>query len=259
MVDAYDYRTGGLSTDTATTTFGPLGKYVAANDNKVGATVHNPKAASIRGIYVAQQPARTEDDPGYREFGRLANEQGVQHGDPSKAPWAPENRGIPFDELKKAHNFWWQDNGGQFHGDNPHMEKTPEERLPGALKLLADQPGYVYLGSPYSKYEAGHAAAARVAADAAAYLMRRGLVIYSPIAHGHAVAAHGLPLDWGFWKAQCQPLIDAAAALIVLTMDGWQESVGLQYEIDEFVRTGRPILHVSPRWLAENEVGRAAA
>ena len=147
---------------------------------------------------------------------------------------------------------------GQFHGDNPHMERTPEERLPGALKLLADQPGYVYLGSPYSKYEAGHDAAARVVADAAAVLMRKGLVVYSPIAHGHAIAAYGLPLSWGFWKRQCQPLIDGATALVVLTMDGWQESVGLQYEIEEFVRTGRPILHVSTAWLASRELGSAA-
>lgn len=143
-----------------------------------------------------------------------------------------------------------------FQGDNPHMEKTPEERLPSGLALLADQPSYIYLGSPYSKYEAGHDAAARVVADSAAALMRRGLVIYSPIAHGHAIAAHGLPLEWGFWKKQCQPLIDGAAGLIVLTMAGWQESVGLQYEIEEFVRAGKPILHVSPRWLAENEMGR---
>ncbi|WP_313666278.1 DUF1937 family protein [Shinella sp.] len=208
MVDAYDYRAGGLTTDITTTTFGPLEKYVAANDNKAGATVHNPDAASIRGLYVGlQRPASTDS--------------------------------------------------GQFRGDNPHMEMTPEERLPSGLALLADQPGYVYLGSPYSKYEAGHDAAARVVADSAAALMRRGLVIYSPIAHGHAIAVHGLPLDWGFWKKQCQPLIDGAAGLIVLTMAGWQESVGLQYEIEEFVRAGKPILHVSPRWLAENKVGRA--
>lgn len=146
-----------------------------------------------------------------------------------------------------------------FQGDNPHMEMTPEERLPSGLALMAARHGYVYLGSPYSKYEAGHDAAARVVADGAAALMRRGLVIYSPIAHGHAVTlAGGLPITWNFWKKQCQPLIDGASGLIVLTMAGWRESVGLQYEIEEFVRAGKPIMHVSPRWLAENKVGRAA-
>ncbi|EYR81914.1 DUF1937 family protein [Shinella sp. DD12] len=212
-----------------------------------------------RGLYVGLRRS-IADDPSYQEFERLANEQGVQHGDPSKAPWAPENRGIPFDKLLAAHvaHRPASTDSGQFRGDNPHMEMTPEERLPSGLALLSARHGYLYLGSPYSKYEAGHDAAARVVADAAATLMRRGLVIYSPIAHGHAIAAHGLPLDWAFWKAQCQPLIDGAVGLIVLTMDGWQESVGLQYEIEEFVRTGRPILHVPPAWLAASEVGRAA-
>jgi hypothetical protein len=206
--------------DLATGTFGPLEKYVAANDNippatHVAAGFTVDSAGNLKGLLPA--------------FGSRV---------PTIRPSSTDS--------------------GQFHGDNPHMEKTPEERLPGALKLLQAMSGYVYLGSPYSKYEAGHDAAARVVADAAASLMRRGLVIYSPIAHGHAVAAHGLPLDWAFWKAQCQPLIDGATALVVLTMDGWQESVGLQYEIGEFVRTGRPILHVSPAWLAASEVGRAA-
>lgn len=142
---------------------------------------------------------------------------------------------------------------GQFHGDNPHMEKTPEERLPGALKLLADQPGYVYLGSPYAKYHAGMDEAARVVTVCAGKLMATGMRIYCPIAHGHAVTRYqDLPRSWDYWKDQDQPLIDAAVGLIVLTMDGWQESVGLQYEIEEFVRAGKPILHVSPAWLVGN-------
>lgn len=61
MVDAYNYRAGGLTTDITTTTFGPLAKYVAANDNKVGATVHNPDAASIRGIYVGLRRLASTD------------------------------------------------------------------------------------------------------------------------------------------------------------------------------------------------------
>ncbi|WP_242221762.1 DUF1937 family protein [Shinella zoogloeoides] len=210
--------------ELATTTFGPLEKYRPANDN-VPAT-HVAAGMSV-------------DSAG------------------NMRPMLPQpefDRGI-YVGLRRPPST----DSGHFHGDNPHMEMTPEDRLPPGLALMAATNGYIYLGSPYSKYEAGHDAAARVVADAAASLMRRGLVIYSPIAHGHAVAAHGLPLEWDFWKAQCQPLIDGASGLIVLTMDGWQESVGLQYEIEEFVRTGRPILHVSPAWLVASEVGRVAA
>lgn len=212
-------QVGPVPAELATTTFGPLGKYAPANDNVPGA-----------------MPAFTDAD-----WARHAEATAFEAAPVAEQPSRPPST-----------------DSGQFHGDNPHMEMTPEERLPSGLALLAERPGYIYLGSPYSKYEAGHDAAARVVADSAARLMGSGMVIYSPIAHGHACAAHGLPLTWDFWKRQCQPLIDAAAGLIVLTMAGWHESVGLQYEIEEFVRAGKPILHVSPRWLMENEAGRVA-
>jgi len=222
----------------ADVTFGPLEKYVAANDNVPGA-----KSIALR--HLGDMPGENQPCAGWPDV-----------------PVAEQPAPVTREEVRAdgVYRFttYPSTDSGQFRGDNPHMEMTPEERLPSGLALLAARHGYVYLGSPYSKYEAGHDAAARVVADAAAALMRRGLVIYSPIAHGHAVAAHGLPLTWNFWKRQCQPLIDGAAGLIVLTMAGWQESVGLQYEIEEFVRAGKPILHVSPRWLAENKVGRVA-
>jgi len=106
--------------------------------------------------------------------------------------------------------------------------------------------GFVYLGSPYSKWEDKDEAASIVAAYAAD-LMRDGLVVYSPIAHGHVVAKFGLPYSWDFWKEQCQPMIEAATALVVLKMAGWEDSVGLTYEIEEFVRMGKPIVYLEPQ------------
>lgn len=103
--------------------------------------------------------------------------------------------------------------------------------------------GFIYLASPYTKLD--HDDAADAAAQCAAALMRRGLVVYSPVVHGHAVAACSLPLDWQFWKAQCQPMIDAADSMIVVQMEGWAESVGVQYEIGEFRRAGKPIVFAS--------------
>lgn len=115
------------------------------------------------------------------------------------------------------------------------------------LAAIRDLPGFVYLGSPYSLYQGGHDEAARVVASYAAALMASGMRVYSPIAHGHFVTSHGkLPLSWEFWKEQCQPMIDAASSLFVLTMGGWRESVGLAYEIEEFSRAGKPIVYVSP-------------
>ncbi len=109
---------------------------------------------------------------------------------------------------------------------------------------LRDLYGFCYLASPYSKWE-DKDKAAEIVAKAAATLMNDGLVIYSPIAHGNVVAKHGLPYTWDFWKAQCQPMIDAAAAIIVLQRDGWEDSVGVTYEIAEFEKAGKPIVYAT--------------
>lgn len=133
-------------------------------------------------------------------------------------------------------------------GDNDNPPVAAQAQPAGVIDYanpitrLRAAGGFVYLGSPYSLYP-DHDEAADIVAAAAAGLMAQGLVVYSPIVHGHHVSQQGdLPTSWEFWKAQCQPLIDAASALAVLKMDGWGKSVGLQYEIGEFRRAGKPVV-----------------
>lgn len=127
-------------------------------------------------------------------------------------------------------------------GDNDNAPVAAQAQPADPTATLRAAGGFIYLGSPYSLYP-DHDEAAEIVAAAAAGLMAQGLVVYSPIAHGHYVSQQGeLPTSWGFWKAQCQPLIDAAAALAVLKMEGWGKSVGLQYEIGEFRRAGKPVV-----------------
>lgn len=135
----------------------------------------------------------------------------------------------------------------------------PAEAVTAANDNAASLPrhGFIYLASPYSLYKHGLHMAARHASRAAASLMKKGLVVYSPIAHGHAIASvSDLPATWEFWKSQCQPMIDAASACVVLKLDGWRDSVGVRYEIDEFERQGKPIVYVDPE--AAEERRRAA-
>jgi hypothetical protein len=90
--------------------------------------------------------------------------------------------------------------------------------------------------------------------------MARGLRLYCPIAHGHAVTRYQeLPRTWDYWKDQDQPLIDAASSLIVLEMVGWYDSVGLNYEFDCFLKAGKPVVYVEPSELGviEPKLGRA--
>lgn len=104
-----------------------------------------------------------------------------------------------------------------------------------------------YLASPYTKFARGQEAAFSEAAEAAAKLMAAGLVVYSPIAHSHPVATYGGltsvdALDGAFWLRQNEPMMQKMDGLIVLKLPGWEESEGVQIEIDFFRRNKKPVI-----------------
>lgn len=108
----------------------------------------------------------------------------------------------------------------------------------------------IYLASPYSHVdpavrERRFAIASRVAAE----LIRAGHQVFSPVTHSHPIAAHGLPGDWAFWEPFDCRLLQASDELMVLTLDGWQESRGVQAEIDLAIELGMPIRYVKPEYV----------
>lgn len=107
---------------------------------------------------------------------------------------------------------------------------------------------YWYIGSPYSKYPGGLQEAFRIACAETARFMAAGVPVFCPIAHSHSVAQHGdLPKkDHDFWMSVDKPMVDAAIGLIVLTMEGWRESEGLQQEIKWFKEARKPIRYLRP-------------
>lgn len=92
----------------------------------------------------------------------------------------------------------------------------------------------VYLACPYSHPDrdvrlARFEAVNKVAAD----LMRQGLKIFSPISHTHPIAEAGeLPLGWDYWHEYDHAFLSASNRLIVLMLDGWRESTGVNGEIE---------------------------
>lgn len=185
---------------------------------------------------------------------------------PVPAELVAANDNVPQDESGQSAGFAVGEERGRYIGlSRTHetfqanvakwrADDTPAYRQQQGLEALAELDGYVYLGSPYAKYPGGLAEAARIVAACAGQLMLRGLNIYCPIAHGHAVSGQAeLPREWEFWKKQDQPLIDGAAAIIVLEMKGWYDSVGLNYEVSEFIKAGKPILYLEPGDLGVEE------
>ena len=92
---------------------------------------------------------------------------------------------------------------------------------------------YIYLASPYSNSfpEVCHARYIE-AMHATAWLLKRGIWVYSPIVHCHEMAREfGLPTDAKYWEAYNHVMISQARELWVLKIDGWQESKGVAEEI----------------------------
>jgi hypothetical protein len=100
-----------------------------------------------------------------------------------------------------------------------------------------------YLGTPYTRYDAGLNAAFYDACRLTARLLATGIKCFSPIVHGHAISTHGNldPLDLRIWYPFNDLMMDRCDVLIVAHLPGWTESDGIAYEIKTFERCCKPI------------------
>ena len=107
---------------------------------------------------------------------------------------------------------------------------------------------YYYLASPYSKFPKGRAVAHFLACREAGRLIAAGVPVFSPIAHSHPIAEFsGIdPNDHDIWLPADKPMMDAAGGLIVLKLEGWFNSKGVEYEMAEFRARGLPVVYMEP-------------
>ena len=64
-----------------------------------------------------------------------------------------------------------------------------------------------------------------------ALLMQRGIYTVSPLLKHFIVHYTDLPTDWNYWKGYSDTVMCAVDRVIIVMMDGWEESVGVQAEI----------------------------
>lgn len=104
----------------------------------------------------------------------------------------------------------------------------------------------VYLASPYShKDKAVMEERFRKVNKVAAKLMTMGMHVFAPISHTHPIALEGeLPKGWDFWEAYDTAMISRCTSLIVVMLDGWKESVGVQAEIKIAKQYELPVSYV---------------
>lgn len=116
---------------------------------------------------------------------------------------------------------------------------------------------FFYLATPYSKYPAGLDAAFQEACRNAGLLIAAKIPVFCPIAHTHpiAMACEIDALDHSIWLPADQPMMDAACGIIVVMMDGWFESRGIEHELEAFTKAGKPIVYMEPGEVPDKLIG----
>lgn len=119
-----------------------------------------------------------------------------------------------------------------------------------------------YMASPYSRYapelerELALEKAFEDACAVAAALIAERVMVFSPIAHSHAICKHGgiNPLDHDVWLAADAPMMDASDCLVIVKLPGFDESYGVNYEKDVFIAAGKDVFELDPETLELTEV-----
>lgn len=114
----------------------------------------------------------------------------------------------------------------------------------------------IYLASPYTHPEQSvREDRFNLVCRAASILMRRGEYVYSPIGATHPMSVNCLlPLTWDYWEQYDRWFIERCDYLVVLMIDGWQQSKGVTAELKIARELGKPIGYVTMEKL-ENGVG----
>ena len=108
----------------------------------------------------------------------------------------------------------------------------------------------VYLATPYTHTDARiRQARFAIANHVAAWIMRQGHSVFSPISHSHHIAEHlpeKLLLDHEFWMAQDLPLLRVCDAVWVYPNDATHVSKGVAREVREAEALGITVRYLRP-------------
>lgn len=90
----------------------------------------------------------------------------------------------------------------------------------------------IYISAPYS-HKDKNVVEKRMSAvyEHFATLMLKGHVPVSPLMAHAVVKKHPVPSDSVFWENYSLKLLSKCDEMLVLMLDGWEESSGVQYEI----------------------------
>lgn len=104
-----------------------------------------------------------------------------------------------------------------------------------------------YLATPYAGHPAGKHQAFNEASEQAAFLLTNRISVFCPIAHSHPISLFvDRDGDYDFWLGLDKLFLDRCVGLIVCMLPGWQNSRGVQWEIDYTLSAGKKVFHMYP-------------
>ncbi len=102
-----------------------------------------------------------------------------------------------------------------------------------------------YLSAPYSSTDdAVKEERMRLFYKYDAYLSRNGHFTLSPLYKVETTKHGSMPDDWEYWKEYSYKLLSVCDEMIVMKMDGWEESTGVREEIEYCNEHGIDITYV---------------
>lgn len=114
----------------------------------------------------------------------------------------------------------------------------------------------IYLACPYTHpNQAVREQRFEAACAATATLMRSGKSVFSPIVHSHPLVRYGLPVEWEFWQAQDCEHLRRCDCVVVLTLEGWETSRGVQAELRLASELQLPIHYLSSAMISMQSSG----
>lgn len=102
----------------------------------------------------------------------------------------------------------------------------------------------IYLACPYTGVDS--AERLRLVSLASYELIRCGELVFSPLNMSCGILKElGLPDGgWEFWREWCLGMVGSCDRVMVLTLPGWESSIGVRAEVLEAERLGIPVEYV---------------
>ncbi len=102
-----------------------------------------------------------------------------------------------------------------------------------------------YLAAPYSHPDPQvREQRFRTVCQVTAVMFREGKIVFSPITHSHPLVEHGMPTSWEYWQTVDRLYLSRCDELVVLKLRGWEQSVGVQAEIEIARELGKPVRYL---------------